>query len=132
MKKALFDELTTSIRDAGAIRRNEMTASRTFEFAPEDVRAIRERLDKSQSEFARMIGVTTSTLQNWEQGRRAPRGPARALLVVASSQPRLVAEALASATRRTTSGRRTIRAKSARSASSKAQTATRPRKPSGR
>ena len=44
-----------------------------------DVKAIRLRLGKSQSEFARMIGVSISTLQNWEQGRRRPEGPARAL-----------------------------------------------------
>jgi putative transcriptional regulator len=64
------------------------------------VRKIREKLQKSQSEFARMIGVSVSTLQNWEQGRRQPEGPARALLVVASKAPEVVAKALAGATRR--------------------------------
>jgi DNA-binding transcriptional regulator YiaG len=43
-----------------------MEPSRITEFAPLDVRAIREGLGKSQSEFARMIGVSLSTLQNWE------------------------------------------------------------------
>jgi putative transcriptional regulator len=57
-------------------------------------------IGKLQSEFARMIGVTVSTLQNWEQGRREPQGPARALLVVASKAPEVVAKALASASRR--------------------------------
>lgn len=97
MKKALFDELTGSIREAGAIRRAEREPSRTFEFTPNDIRAIRDRLHKSQSEFARMIGVTVSTLQNWEQGRRVPHGPARALLLIASREPQLVANALTSA-----------------------------------
>jgi putative transcriptional regulator len=100
MKKALFDELTQSIREAGTIHRLESTASRRFSFKPEDVKAIREKLDKSQSEFAHMIGVTVSTLQNWEGGRAHPQGPARALLVVASQEPGLVADALASAARR--------------------------------
>jgi putative transcriptional regulator len=104
MKKALFEELTESIREAGSIRRGERQPSRTFEFTPDDVRSIRERLHKSQSEFARMIGVTVPTLQNWEQGRRKPQGPARALLVVASREPQLVASALASAVQKT--GRR--------------------------
>ncbi len=100
MKKQLFDELIESVQQAGKIHRGEEPPSRKFVFKPEDVRAIREKLDKSQSEFAQMIGVTVSTLQNWEQGRREPQGPARALLVVAAKAPDVVAKALASAARR--------------------------------
>ena len=100
MKKQLFDDLVASVKEAGRIHRGEAEASRTFVFQPEDVRKIRDKLQKSQSEFARMIGVSVSTLQNWEQGRRQPEGPARALLVVASKAPEVVAKALASATRR--------------------------------
>jgi putative transcriptional regulator len=100
MKKALFDDLVTSIKEAGQIHRGEAKASRTFVFQPEDVRQIRDKLHKSQAEFAKMIGVSISTLQNWEQGRRQPEGPARALLVVASKAPRVVAKALADAARR--------------------------------
>jgi putative transcriptional regulator len=100
MKKQLFGELVESIREAGKIRHGEKAPSRKFVFKPEDVRSIREKLEKSQSEFAQMIGVTISTLQNWEQGRREPQGPARALLVVASKAPDVVAKALASAARR--------------------------------
>jgi putative transcriptional regulator len=100
MKKERFDDLVASIKEAGRIHRGETKASRTFVFQPEDVRQIREKLHKSQSEFARMIGVSVSTLQNWEQGRRQPEGPARALLVVASKAPEVVARALAEATRR--------------------------------
>jgi len=100
MKKQLFEELVASIKQAGRIHRGEIEPSRKFVFEPEDVRRIREKLNKSQSEFARMIGVSVSTLQNWEQGRRQPEGPARALLVVASKAPNVVAKALAGATRR--------------------------------
>ena len=100
MKKQLFGELIESIREAGEIRRGQRSPSRKFVFKPDDVRSIREKLKKSQSEFAQMIGVTISTLQNWEQGRREPQGPARALLVVASKAPEVVAKALASAARR--------------------------------
>jgi putative transcriptional regulator len=96
MKKHDFDELLTSIRQAGRIRRGEAKASRVFEFAPMDVKAIRQRLDKSQAEFALMIGVSVATLRNWEQGRRRPEGPARALLQVAATNPEAVAAALAS------------------------------------
>jgi putative transcriptional regulator len=100
MKKKLFDELISSVKEAGKIHRGESKPSRTFVFQPEAVREIREKLHKSQAEFARMIGVSVSTLQNWEQGRRQPEGPARALLVVASRAPEVVAKALAGATRR--------------------------------
>ena len=94
MKKQLFDELVASIKQAGRIHRGEAQPSRRFVFEPQDVRAIREKLHKSQSEFAQMIGVSVATLQNWEQGRRQPRGPARALLQVASKSPQAVAKAL--------------------------------------
>lgn len=100
MKKQLFEELVASVKEAGRIHRGEVKPSRRFVFEPEDVRRIREKLDKSQSEFARMIGVSVATLQNWEQGRRQPVGPARALLMVASKAPAVVAKALATAARR--------------------------------
>jgi putative transcriptional regulator len=96
MKKKDFDNLVDSIREAGRIRRGEAKPSRVSEFAPVDVKAIRRRLRKSQAEFARMIGVSVATLQNWEQGRRQPQGPARALLKVAAINPEAVTAALAS------------------------------------
>jgi putative transcriptional regulator len=63
-------------------------------FRPADIRGIRLTLGKSQTEFALMIGVSVATLQNWEQGRRVPEGPARALLKVAAENPKAVAAAL--------------------------------------
>jgi putative transcriptional regulator len=96
MKKQDFDNLVDSIREAGRIRRGEARPSRRTEFAPVDVKAVRRRLGQSQAEFARMIGVSVATLRNWEQGRRRPEGPARALLKVAAANPEAVAAALAS------------------------------------
>ena len=95
MKQKDFDDLIESIRQAGRIRRGEERPSRQFTYRAEAVAAIRGRLDKSQAEFARMIGVSVATLQNWEQGRRVPNGPALALLRVAAANPRLVERALA-------------------------------------
>ncbi len=95
MKDDAFAQLTKSIKQAGRIRVGAQRASRTFEFAPDDIKAIRQRLGKSQTEFALMIGVSVATLRNWEQGRRSPEGPARALLKVAAAHPRAVAQALA-------------------------------------
>jgi putative transcriptional regulator len=94
MKKQDFDTLVKSIKQAGKIRRGEMKASRTFHFKPADIRRIRDRLKMSQSEFALMIGVSVATLQNWEQGRRRPEGPARALLKIAAENPKAVIKAL--------------------------------------
>ncbi|MBP6016697.1 MAG: helix-turn-helix domain-containing protein [Candidatus Promineofilum sp.] len=89
-----FSELVDSIKEAGAIKRGTREPSRVFEFSPMDIKVIRQKLDKSQREFALMIGVSVGTLQNWEQGRRKPVGPARALLRVAAENPEAVREAL--------------------------------------
>ncbi len=94
MKKKDFDKLVVSVKQAGKIKRGKLKPSRVFRFKPADIKAIREKLGVSQSEFALMIGVSVSTLQNWEQGRRQPDGPARALLKVAAENPEAVAEAL--------------------------------------
>lgn len=97
MKPEIFDELVASVREAGAIRRGERRPSRVFEFRPDDVRVVRRKLGLSQVEFADMIGVSVATLRNWEQGRRIPEGPARALLRVAARSPEAVREALSEA-----------------------------------
>ncbi len=72
MRQKDFEKLVKRIKQAGAIKKGEMAPSRRFEFDPIDIRAIREKLKQSQWEFALMIGVSVSTLQNWEQGRRKP------------------------------------------------------------
>ena len=54
---------------------------------PSDVKQIREHLHLSQSAFAARMGVSIKTLQEWEQGRRKPSGPASALLRVANRHP---------------------------------------------
>jgi putative transcriptional regulator len=82
MKSTDFNQLISSVRQAGEIRRARKKASRVFEFKPADVRRVRQKLGKSQTDFAMMIGVSVATLRNWEQGRRVPDGPARALLKV--------------------------------------------------
>jgi putative transcriptional regulator len=94
MNQKDFNKLTASIKQAGKIRRGSMKPSHIMNVSPADVRAIRTRLGKSQSEFAMMIGVSTATLENWEQGRRKPEGPARALLKIAAENPDAVSQAL--------------------------------------
>ncbi len=100
MKAEAFEELLTSVRQAGEIRRGTRRASRTTRFRPTDVQAIRAKLGVSQTEFALMIGVSVATLRNWEQGRRTPGGPALALLRVAARNPKAVIAALHTEPRR--------------------------------
>ena len=94
MKSAAFQDLLTSVRQAGQIRRGTRRPSRATTFRPTDVQAVRAKLGASQAEFALMIGVSVATLRNWEQGRRTPDGPALALLRVAARNPKAVIQAL--------------------------------------
>ena len=59
------------------------------------VRDLRRRAQLTQMEFAARLGVPVETIRNWEQGKRAPRGPARALLAVIAHSPETVFAALA-------------------------------------
>ncbi len=94
MKNDTFTKLVDSIREAGEIKAGHREPSRTYEIRPPEIRMVREQLDVSQSDFAVMIGVSARTLQNWEQGRRQPEGPAKALLRIASRNPMAVLDAL--------------------------------------
>ena len=94
MKPKMFEELLESVREGGEILRRKRRASRRFEVGSSGIRAIRERTSLSQSEFARLIGVSVKTLQNWEQDRRRPTGPAAALLRIIAHEPRLAVEAI--------------------------------------
>ncbi len=61
------------------------------------VRELRRRARLTQLEFAARLGVPVETIRNWEQGKRMPRGPARALLAVIAHAPETVFAALARA-----------------------------------
>jgi putative transcriptional regulator len=92
MKDEMFNELLESVREAGAIIRGEKEPARVTRFEKPDIQRIRAGYNLSQSEFARLIGVSVNTLQNWEQGRRSPQGPASVLLQVTASHPEVVWE----------------------------------------
>jgi putative transcriptional regulator len=90
MKKETFDELMTSIEQAGAILRGKKWPSRLFRIDRPNVRKIRRDLGLTQEQFAALLGISPATLRNWEQGRRKPEGAARVLLCVAAKYPRAV------------------------------------------
>jgi putative transcriptional regulator len=94
MKNEDFSKLVASVKEAGEIKAGHKKPSREYEISPPEIRMVREKLHTSQTEFAMLIGVSSRTLQNWEQGRRIPDGPAKALLRVASRKPKAVLEAL--------------------------------------
>jgi putative transcriptional regulator len=72
-------------------------AMRAGEAGPVEVRDLRRRARLTQQQFAARLGVPVETIRNWEQGKRAPRGPARALLAVIAHSPEMVFAALAKA-----------------------------------
>ena len=87
MRDELFKELQNSIKEGGKILKGKKKPAREFNFNNPDPKQIRENLGLSQIKFAKLLGISTSTLQNWEQGRRKPKGPAKILLNVAAKYP---------------------------------------------
>jgi putative transcriptional regulator len=92
-----FQELLASVQEMDEIVRGEKAPSREFNVDADGVRAVREATGLSQAQFARLIEVQIGTLRNWEQGRRHPTGPARALLKALKAKPKAVIEALQAA-----------------------------------
>lgn len=113
MKKKLFNELCQSLREAGAIRLGEALPARVTNVEPAvkgvelnrispkayaaaakktagQIQALRESLRLSQAKFSALLGISVDTLQNWEQGRRSPTGPAKVLLKVATLHPEII------------------------------------------
>ena len=88
-------ELITSLTQAAKhARGGKVKGMRVTAVELPDVKAIRRSLRMSQNRFSAAYRIPLATLKNWEQGRRHPVGPARALLKVAAENPQLVAAAL--------------------------------------
>ena len=84
-KRNIGQEILEGIRE---IKRGEYGRVSTVP----SVASIRESIGLSQSKFAALLGVSVRTLQEWEQGRRAPSGAARTLLLIAQKNPRALLE----------------------------------------
>jgi putative transcriptional regulator len=98
-KRNIGQEIINGLEEIKAWKRDELKLKTYSVEMPKavDVPAIRKELGLSQPEFAGFMGVSLGTLRNWEQERREPQGPARALLLVASKQPAAVFAALEAA-----------------------------------
>lgn len=94
MNDDMFDELLASVAQADEIIREKAKPARVTQFAEPEVKAIRAKTGLSQSRFAHVVGVSKRTLENWEQGRRHPTGPARALLKILDADPEYALKAL--------------------------------------
>jgi putative transcriptional regulator len=96
MDKQHFDQLVKGVTEmkrhmTGKVVRGAITTElATQEQNTPDVRVIREAAHISQSQFAKLIGVNLRTLQNWEQHRTRPTGPARALLKIVAMNPKAI------------------------------------------
>ena len=95
MKKRLFDELVESVKQAGEIVRGKRGPSREFFVDAAMIKQLRKSTKLSQAKFAALLRVEVSTLRNWEQGRREPTGPAKALIYAIRKDPTHVLKALA-------------------------------------
>ena len=80
-----------------AVREIKAGGGRRFTVQGAEATEARLKLGLSQADFAAMLGVSTRTLQDWEQGRRKPSGAAKALLKVAVAAPNTVRKVLAAA-----------------------------------
>ena len=94
MKKAQFEDLLASVEQMDDIVKGKKSASRVFEFSDSRVKTIREKTGLTQDRFALLIGVSKRTLENWEQGRRHPTGPAKTLLRLLDADAKRVIETL--------------------------------------
>src|SRR5947209_3419220 len=92
MDKQHFDRLIKGVREMQRhLAGKSVRGAKVTELLEPDVRSIREAAQITQSQFAKLIGVNLRTLQNWEQQRTKPTGPARALLKIVASDPKALA-----------------------------------------
>ena len=96
MDTQLFEKLYESMVQMNEIVAGTRIASRAFAFDALHVKEIRKKTGLTQQKFCHLIDVNLGTLRNWEQGRREPTGPAKALLRAINNDPQHVLAALSS------------------------------------
>ena len=85
-------EILDGIKEIKGFKKGEIELkSRTLE-EPSPAKTIRKKLKLSQSAFASLMGVSPRTIQDWEQGRRTPQGPAKSLLRIGEQHPEIFLE----------------------------------------
>jgi putative transcriptional regulator len=82
-------EILEGIREIKAFKAGKVELKNRELSQPSSVKEIRQRLKLSQAAFAGLMGVSVRTVQDWEQGRRQPSGPAKSLLRIAEQHPQV-------------------------------------------
>lgn len=100
MVKSAFEKIAEGLGDALAIAKGEKKPAKLYVPAEVDIRAIREKLDLSQDDFAAEFGFTIHQIRQWEQRRSRPLGGLRAYLMMIDNSPDDVRALLRSATSR--------------------------------
>ena len=96
MRKDLFDQLVESLKEMKEIQGGRRKPARVthardlLSATTPDVASLRASFKLSQAKFAALLGISVDTLQNWEQHRRRPEGPAKVLLRVAAAHPEVL------------------------------------------
>ena len=85
-------EILDGINEVRSFKQGKVSLKTTELSEPSEPQIIRSKLHMSQSAFAGLLGVSVRTLQDWEQGRRNPQGPAIALLRIAEQHPEVFAD----------------------------------------
>lgn len=93
MTKSAFNKIAAGLEDAIAYMEGD--TGRAKAASPVDVKAVRLLAKKTQAQFADAYRIPVATLRDWEQGRRQPDAPARALLAVIAADPQAVERMLA-------------------------------------
>ncbi|MEA1970171.1 MAG: helix-turn-helix domain-containing protein [Thermodesulfobacteriota bacterium] len=85
-------EILEGIKEIKRFKKGEFKLIARTLNEPSPAKTIRKRLKVSQSAFASLMGVSPRTIQDWEQGRRTPQGPAKSLLRIAEQHPEIFIE----------------------------------------
>ena len=85
-------EILEGIKEIKRFKKGEIELTVRMLNEPSPTKTIRKRLRLSQSAFASLMGVSPRTIQDWEQGRRKPQGPAKSLLRIAEQHPEIFIE----------------------------------------
>lgn len=89
-----FDSIKKGVEEAIAWKKGRKTGARVRTYSAMDVAKIRKKTKLTQKEFAESFSIPLSTLRQWEQGQRVPRGPAQALLKIIDRDAGLALRAL--------------------------------------
>ncbi len=91
-KRDLGTEILQGIEEIKQHKQGKVTLKTSELSEPSPPEVIRSKLHLSQSAFAGLLGVSIRTVQDWEQGRRKPQGPAVALLRIVEQHPEVFAD----------------------------------------